>query len=212
MAQIVATEAAEHNAVRPEEARFADFRGARPARRAIGGRSFGRARPPHRHANCDRNRREAARRSDDRALDKDRGRIGIEPIPPEKERRWRIDRHARDLCPCCPELGLVAKPPGRPLCRTPDGGEHDHRHDEDLTPGEFWWRTSAAPISARRALLITRRRGSKGKPDGVALYRAVARNYRMGSGSKPALAPKAPIDHAARPHRSEHLPAKLALQ
>jgi hypothetical protein len=23
------------------------------------------------------------------------------------------------------------------LCRTPDGGEHDHRHDEDLTPENF---------------------------------------------------------------------------
>src|SRR5262249_14822888 len=79
-------------------------------------------------------------------------------------------------------------------------------------PREFSLRTSAAPISARRSLLITRRRDSKGKPDGVAVYRAVGRNYRMGSGSKPALTPEAPIDHPARPHRSEHLPAKLALQ
>src|SRR5262249_12269448 len=79
-------------------------------------------------------------------------------------------------------------------------------------PRESWLRTRAAPISARRSLLITRRGGSKGKPDGVAVYRAVARNYRMGSGSKPTLATKAPIDHAGRPQRSEHLPAKLAFQ
>src|SRR5262245_44867246 len=79
-------------------------------------------------------------------------------------------------------------------------------------PRESWLRTRAAPISARRSLMITHRRGSKGKPDGVAVYRAVARNYRIGSGSKPALAPKAPIDHAARPNGSRHLPAKLAFQ
>ena len=60
MAQIVTTEASEHNAVRPEEARFADFKSGRPARRAIGGRFLGLARAPHRHADCDRDRREAA--------------------------------------------------------------------------------------------------------------------------------------------------------
>src|SRR5262249_42220001 len=78
-------------------------------------------------------------------------------------------------------------------------------------PRESWLRTCGPDLSAT-ILIDTRQRGSKGKPHGVAVYRAVARNYRMGSGSKPALTPEAPIDHAARPHRSEHLPAKLAFQ
>ena len=60
MAQIVTAEASEHNAVRLEEACLADLWRGRPARRAIGGRFLGLARPPHRHADCDRDRREAA--------------------------------------------------------------------------------------------------------------------------------------------------------
>ncbi len=73
MAQIVDAETAEHDAVRPEQAGIADFARRRPARRAIGGDFLGFARAPHRHADCDRDRGEAARRSDDRALDEDLG-------------------------------------------------------------------------------------------------------------------------------------------
>src|SRR5262249_18218747 len=79
-------------------------------------------------------------------------------------------------------------------------------------PRESWLRTRPAPISTRRSLLTARRRCCKGKPAGVAAHRTFARKYRTGSEPKPALAPEAPIDHPARPHRSEHLPAKLALQ
>src|SRR5262249_55291960 len=79
-------------------------------------------------------------------------------------------------------------------------------------PRESWLRTRAAPISARRSLPTARRRCRKGKPAGVVAHRTFARKYRTGSESKPALAPKAPIDRATRPHDSGNLSAELALQ
>src|SRR5215470_9355778 len=79
-------------------------------------------------------------------------------------------------------------------------------------PRESWLRTRPAPISTRRSLLTARRRCCKGKPAGVAAHRTFARKYRTGSEPKPALAPKAPIDRATRPHHSGYLLAKLALQ
>src|SRR2546430_6153598 len=125
---------------------------------------------------------------------------------------FRSHRRAGDLCPWRTELGLVAEPPGRPLCRAPDGCEHDHGHDEDLAPKNLRCGHHRPQSSERASLLNARYGGCKGKSDGVAAYRALARKYRMGLEAEPSLAPKAPIDRATRPHHSGNLSAKLALQ
>src|SRR5216684_4250923 len=75
------------------------------------------------------------RRGDKGAFDEHRGRIRVVGIPPPKERRRVIDRHAlRQFEPGLPELRLKTEPPGRPLRCDPGRRQHDSQDESDLTP------------------------------------------------------------------------------
>ena len=138
MAEIVAIQLSEHDAVRPEQPRALDLHRRRPAGRTIGLDVLRLAGAPDGHADGDRDRDEAAGRGDVGALDEDRRRIGVIGVPPPEEGGREIDRHAtRQLEPGLTEFGLEAEPPRRPLRRGPDREEHDQEDDDDLAPEDF---------------------------------------------------------------------------
>ena len=135
MAEILAIQLSEHDAVRPQQPRALDLDRRRPAGRTIGLDVLRLAGTPDGHADGDSDRDEATGRGDVGALHEDRRRIGIIGVPPPKEGWWEIHRHAtRQLEPGLPEFRLEAEPPRRPLCRGPDREEHDQEDDDDLAP------------------------------------------------------------------------------
>src|SRR5438445_7512092 len=135
MAQIMPGMAAEDDTVRAEQSGLTDFLVGGPARRTVGLDVLRFARPQDRQGDGDRDGDESAGRCDKGALDEYRRRIGIVGIPPPKERRRVIDRHAlRQFEPGLPELRLKAELPGRPLRRDPGRRQHHGQDEGDLTP------------------------------------------------------------------------------
>src|SRR5216684_1112839 len=135
MAQIVPGMAAEDDTVGAEQSGRANFLVGGPARRTIGLDVLCLARPQDRHGDGDRNGDESAGRCNKGALDEYRWRIGIVGIPPPKERRRVIDRHAlRQFEPGRSELRLKTEPPSRPLRCGPGRRQHDSQDEGDLTP------------------------------------------------------------------------------
>src|SRR5260221_12381856 len=121
MAQIMLGMAAEDDTVRAEQSGRADFLVRGPARRTIGLDILRFARPQDRQGDGDRDGDESAGRRDKGALDEYRWRIGIVGIPPPKERRRVIERHARSPFETGrPELRLKTEPSGRPLRSVPN--------------------------------------------------------------------------------------------
>src|SRR6266853_369238 len=135
MAQIMPGMAAKDDTVGAEQSSLTDFLVGGPARRTIGLDVLRLARPQDRQGDGDRDGDESAGRRDKGALDEYRWRIGIVGIPPPKERRWVIDRHAlRQLEPGLPELRLKTEPPGRPLRCGPGRRQHNSQDEGDLPP------------------------------------------------------------------------------
>ena len=135
MAQIVSGMAAEDDTVRAEQSGLTDFLVGGPARRTIGLDVLRFARPQDRQGDGDRDGDESAGRRDEGALDEYRWRIGIVGIPPPKERRRVIDRHARrQFEPRLPELRLKTEPPSRPLRCGPGRRQHNGQDEGDLAP------------------------------------------------------------------------------
>src|SRR5713101_5474094 len=135
MAQIVLGMAAEDDTVGAEQAGALDFRVGGPARRTIGFYVLRLARPQDRQGDGGRDGDESAGRCDNGALDEYRRRIGIVGIPPPKERRRVIDRHARrQFEPGLPELRLKTEPPSRPLRGGPGRRQHNGQDEDDLAP------------------------------------------------------------------------------
>src|SRR5260370_11482799 len=135
MAQIVPGMAAEDDTVRAEQSGLTDFLVGGPARRAIGLDVLRLAGSQDRHGDGDRDGDESPRCGDKGASDEYRGRIRVVGIPPPKERRWVIDRHALpQFEPGLPELPLKTEPPGRPLRCGPGRRQHDSQDEGDLAP------------------------------------------------------------------------------
>src|SRR5215831_14383685 len=135
MAQIVPSMAAEDDTVRAEQSGRADFLFCGPARRTIGLDVLGLARPQDRQGDGERDGDESPGCRDVRSFDEYRGRIRVVGIPPPKERRRIIDRHAlRQLEPGLPELRLITELPSRPLRCRPGRRQHDGQDERDLTP------------------------------------------------------------------------------
>src|SRR6266851_2157548 len=135
MAQIMPGMAAEDDTVGAEQAGRVDFRLGSPARRTIGLDVLRFARPKDRQGDGDRDGDESAGRRDKGALDEYRWRIRVVGIPPPKERRRVIDRHAlRQFEPGLPELRLKTEPPSRPLRCGPDRRQHNGQDESDLPP------------------------------------------------------------------------------
>src|SRR5712692_7485550 len=102
-----------------------------------------------------------------RALDEYRWRIGIIGIPPPKERRRVIDRHARhQFEPGLSELWLKTEPPGRPLRCGPGRRQHNGQDEGDLAPENavsrhddsdrlvMWSRSENKPVGERQPKTI----------------------------------------------------------
>src|SRR5713101_6030436 len=135
MAQIVPGMAAKDHTIRAEQSGRANFLVGGPARRTIGLDVLRFARPQDRHGDGERDGDESAGRCDKGALDEYRWRIRVVGIPPPKERRRVIDRHAlRQFEPGLPELRLKTEPPGRPLRCGPGRRQHDSQDEGDLAP------------------------------------------------------------------------------
>src|SRR6266700_2353641 len=135
MAQIVLGMAAEDDTVGAEQSGLTDFLIGGPARRTIGLDVLCLARPQDRHGDGDRNGDESRRCGDKGALDEYRWRIRVVGIPPPKERRRVIDRHAmRQFEPGLPELRLKTEPPSRPLRCGPGRRQHNGQDEGDLAP------------------------------------------------------------------------------
>src|SRR6266849_4791488 len=135
MAQIMPGMAAEDDTVRTEQAGRVDFLPGGPARRTIGLDVLRLARSQDRHGDGERDGDESRRFGDKGAFDEYPRRIGIVGIPPPKERRRVIDRHARrQFKPGLPELRLKTEPPGRPLRCGPDRRQHNGQDESDLPP------------------------------------------------------------------------------
>src|SRR5574337_879813 len=78
---------------------LADFLRIGPARRAVSGDASRLPRTPHRHADGDERRSEAARRGDGATLEKQARRISVVPVPPLEQPPWVIERHAKQVEP-----------------------------------------------------------------------------------------------------------------
>src|SRR5216684_7505474 len=129
-----------------------------PACRSVGNALLGLACSPHRHPDRDGDRCESSRGSDNGTLDENSGRIGIEPVPPDKEGRRRIERHAAHVCPCQAELGLITEAPSGPLCRRPGRGQHYEQDDQDLAPEDLGGgQRDAFPKTAMAIAVASRR-------------------------------------------------------
>ena len=146
MAQIVPAKPAEHHAVGTNEARRLHLVRLGPACRAIGGDGLGLACPPHRHGDRGGDGDEAAGRGNERAPAEDAGGIGVIGEPPGEESRREVDRHAGELEPRRPQLGLEAELPGDVLGRAPGRGEHDQANDDDLAPEDLGGGHESAPL------------------------------------------------------------------
>src|SRR6266851_1687391 len=135
MAYIVPGMAAKDHTIRAEQSGLTDFLIGGPARRTIGLDVLCLARPQDRHGDGERDGDESPRCGDKGASDEYRGRIRVVGIPPPKERRWVIDRHAlHQFEPGLSELRLKAEPPGRPLRCGPGRCQHDGQDEGDLSP------------------------------------------------------------------------------
>src|SRR5216684_3610180 len=135
MAYIVPGMAAEDDTVRAEQSGLTDFLVGGPARRTIGLDVLRLARPQNRQGDGERDGDESPRCGDKGAFDEHRGRIRVVGIPPPKERRRVIDRHAlRQFEPGLPELRLKTEPPSRPLRCGPGRRQHNGQDESDLPP------------------------------------------------------------------------------
>ena len=182
MAEIVAIQLSEHDAVRPQQPRALDLDRRRPARRTIGLDVLRLAGAPDGHADGDGDRDEAAGRGDVGALDEDRRRIGVIGVPPPEEGRREIDGHAaRQLEPRLTEFRLEAEPPRRPLRRGPDRDEHDQEDDDDLAPEDFGGGQVRVPRQQMPSRSCVGAKGYKSLPSWIVGSGAVAgrnRDYR----------------------------------
>src|SRR5712692_4597558 len=117
-----------------------------------------------------------------RALDEYRWRIGIIGIPPPKERRRVIDRHARhQFEPGLSELWLKTEPPGRPLRCGPGRRQHDGQDEGDLAPENAVSRHDDSDRLVMRSQRISP--STKGNPKPPGSRRRIAwRGNRRGSG------------------------------
>ena len=109
MSEVILTKLAEHDTVRRGETSSVNFERRGPAGRAVGGGCLGFARAPYRHADrhCDRD--EAARSGDIRTLNEDVWGVGVVGVPPPKEGRRQVDRHAgKRFAPWLSKLRLIA--------------------------------------------------------------------------------------------------------
>src|SRR5216684_7424957 len=160
MAQIVRGMAAEDDTVGAEQAGLTDFLVGGPARRTIGLDVLRLARSQDRQGDGDRDGDESAGRCDKGALDEYRWRIRVIGIPPPKERRRVIDRHARrQFEPGLPELRLKTEPPSRPLRCGPGRRQHNGQDESDLAPENTVSRHSNSDR------LVTRSRSENKPPD-----------------------------------------------
>ena len=134
MAQIVPVVLAEQDAIGAEQSGRADFLVLGPSRRTVGRYVPGFPCPDDRHEDGGGDGEEAARYRDDAALDKDRGRVGVERKPPPEEGRRIINWQANQLEPWCSKLGLKAEAKRYPLRRCPRHHQNDGEDYGDLTP------------------------------------------------------------------------------
>ena len=134
MPQVAGGDTAKHDAAPRQQTRPADVAGPRPARRTVSGHVAALPRPPHRHGDGNDDRGGDAAGDDQRALQKDARRVGVEAEPPPEESEGRIDRQAAPERHRRAQLRLEAKAPGAPLRGRPDRRQHQQGHHRQLGP------------------------------------------------------------------------------
>src|SRR5258708_4271157 len=142
MTEIVVANAAEENALGPEQASANDLPWRRPTRRAVGRDQLILARAPDGIGHRKQCARNASTCSDSTGALEDLGRIRLVRIPPLKQPPWQIDRIAREREPGRAKAILIAQRAGRPLRRAPGRGDDNAEDNGDLANIDLCWKHS----------------------------------------------------------------------